>query len=45
MADDRTTKSQFAQLSESELASLAAWERELSKATGRKIALVAYQVG
>ncbi|NLJ26363.1 MAG: hypothetical protein GX354_13220 [Firmicutes bacterium] len=45
MANDQTNKSQIASLSQSELASLSTWERELSKATGQKIALVAYKVG
>ena len=44
MANDNTVKSQIADLSASELSSLAKWEGELSKATGQKIALVAYEV-
>ena len=44
MADKKATTSQIAKLSASELTSLAEWEAELSRATGRKIALVAYQV-
>ena len=45
MVDTKKGKSQIANLSQSELASIAAWEKELSKATGRRIALVAYQIG
>ena len=45
MANDKTAKGQIANLSASELSSLAKWEGELSKATGQKIALVAYRIG
>lgn len=45
MANDKATKSQIAALSEADLTFLAKWEGELSKATGQKIALVAYKVG
>ncbi|HHV93189.1 MAG TPA: hypothetical protein GXX47_01480 [Firmicutes bacterium] len=45
MAENRKNQCPLADLSEEELQTITAWEEELAKTTGQKIALVAYRVG